>query len=1054
MKRGYYFFSIGLVLLLSGCNDVSTNENSNVSTDSGVVVVGAATDAYIINGDVSIYDLNGKKLNTNSCKTGEYGYFECKVDNDVKKVIVKVSGGKIDSDGNLTTSNDEKDFNGSLYGLYDINQSGIVSPLTTKIFAKATNANFIYDEKNKISYIVGDVNLTLPKKIYDDVYDLEQNLPYNHFTLKNKNQVLNQVRNVTKILDSNYSIIKNFHPVMKRYGNLFFIHMADVHLTADNEVEDVFGGKIPPVTTVKEDIKEINSFNPNLVIQTGDIVALADQYPLDKDEEWYKLAKENIVDPIKNKEIPFLFAPGNHDPAGYKLKDVNKSDPRYYNGLIFKYILTNIDKTYYSYDYDNYHFIILDPKETEESGYRTVILPQEQLEWLKNELNANSDKFFIIAYHQPLGSWDKDSYQKFINLILPYKLRTLLIVGHTHDNRLIYRDGIPEYQGGAVCGDWWNTGKDPDGSPMGYAVYKIDKGVVYRFYKGTGLDKQINILNPVDVRIDKPTEFKLNIYNKNQEIKRVKFAIDGKIVGSLDLKKIDANNITWFNANGELIPNVDDKDHNVTFIIYTNNGEYNSTISYRFSKNKFFKISEILDDTNFKNWYGRFVDVNATIISVQSSGNLITLKDDSGKIVVWCGDTSHPEFKVGDKVYLRGQVTQFRDTKELKLISFDDVKIYDHEDINNDIYKFNNIQEAYDNFDKYQDKLVEVSGIVTADFGNFKVIQDTTRGIAIYLNTSKVFKPGTELSVTGTLTDYYGTIEIKPNSDEDIIAGGSTSTPEPKLVNITEILDNINNLIKVENVKVLEATSTSLIVSDGKNNLTIYTAKAGFNPLSKVNNGDIIDIIGIGAIYRDKAEIYPRSLEDIIIKQKNTVDNNITVLENIQQIYDKFDELKDKDVEVSGVVTANFGNNIAIEDESRGVVLYISSNIPEVNLGNKVKVKGKVTSYKGLVELDVYDSNLSIEGNGTIPEPKEITINELEQNMGNLVEIKNLKVESVSSSSITVSDDVNKTTVYCGKAKFDPTTFVNEGDIISVIGISGYYNAPQILPRSKEDIIK
>ncbi|WP_456418737.1 metallophosphoesterase family protein, partial [Methanocaldococcus infernus] len=184
-------------------------------------------------------------------------------------------------------------------------------------------------------------------------------------------------------------------PAFAEENSIFFVHIADIHLCNDSEVGKVFGGSIPPVTTMKNMVKEILALHPDVVVQTGDIVALADRYDLDTDQRWYELVNKTVVAPIKNAGIPFIFAPGNHDPAAYRLKNVNKSDWRYYNGLLLKYVdwglgANNTDHhTYYSYTIGNYHFVVIDPYETPESGYRAVILPKDQVNWLKSDLENN-----------------------------------------------------------------------------------------------------------------------------------------------------------------------------------------------------------------------------------------------------------------------------------------------------------------------------------------------------------------------------------------------------------------------------------------------------------------------------------------------------------------------------------------------------------------------------------------------------------------------------------------------------------------------------------------
>ncbi|WP_297442831.1 metallophosphoesterase [Sulfurimonas sp.] len=1081
-----YSLVLATLLMFSGCGSSTSNQatsdpivndpvtNDPVTNDSVTSISGVAVDDYIVGATVKLYATDGVELKLEEeCKTENFGYFNCLVSDTIASdeniLVVVQDDGKLDVDGNMLTINDTKDFNGKLAAVVTLNDSFIVSPLTSNLVAQATGTNLVID--GNISYIASDINISAFGKYSKDILEAQHNnLNIKQITETDRKLVQEQAQEAFKYFEDLRekeefsSTIANVNMTLGDYGQIFFAHMADIHLTADDEVASVFGGTITPVSTMKEAVANIISYNPDVVIQTGDLVALADSNSLDQDEKWFTLAKENIIDPIRNEGIPFLFSPGNHDQAGIKVKDVNKTDDRYANGLIFQYVDNNQTKTYYSYSEGNYHFVMLDPEEIPETGYRSVRFPEEQQEWLKNDLELNSDKFMIISYHQPLGSWDSASYEKFMKIVDPYKFQMFITAGHTHDNRVVYRDGIAEYQDGAPCGDWWQTGKTPDGSPMGYAVYNVDDGKISRFYKGTNTVKQMNLLGPVDVDINATNAIKIKAYYKDKNIVSARYAIDGDLsTNPLTLDEIDASNIIWYNIDGALTlsqENIDNQDHNVTIVLKTDDGEdYNASFVYKFTNERFMKIGDILNEENFNNYYGRFVEVNATITDVQNDGNLIDITDPTGTIVVWAGDSYHPEFKVGDQLTLRGQITAFRDTKELKLVSPDDVEVYGYQEYETPSYDVESIESLYTDFDQYENTYVSVEGVLTADFGSMKIIQDETRGVAIYLNNTSEYEIGSNISVKGKLISYYGLTEIKPDNLDAISQDGTASIPNPQLVGLNEILGNLNNLVKVESVTVAEISGSSIVVvNDSEDNASIYCGKAGFDPIN-VKVGDVIDVVGIAGIYYNKGQIYPRSTEDItVVSTSSTTEADLvsdTNTTNIVDLYTNFDSLNGSYVGVSGVVTANFGNNIAIQDETQGIILYIASEIPELIAGNKVTVGGDLTSYKGLVEIKISDSNVSIDANETVPAPKFISVTELEQNMGTLVELKSLSVDSVSSSSITLSDsNGNTTTAYCGKAGFDPSSVVSEGDNINIVGISGYYNNPQILPRSVEDITK
>ncbi len=813
------------------------------------------------------------------------------------------------------------------------------------------------------------------------------------------------------------------------YGNIFFIQLADIHLCGNDEVKEVFGGTIPPVNITKKAISEILNYNPEVVVDTGDIVALADRYDLDTDERWYKLVNSTICMPLKQHGIPFLFAPGNHDPAGYRLDNVNKSDPRYYNGLLLKYLDNGRNKTYYSYDVGKYHFIMLDPYETPESGYRAVTLPKDQLEWLANDLANNKDKYIIIAYHQPLGSWDDNSYKEFINLISPYKGHIMLIAGHTHDNRLIYRNGIPEYQGGAVCGDWWQTGKTPDGNPLGYVIYYIKNGSINRFYKGIGLTKQINVLSPVYVVLNESVPLELNVYYENETIANITYRIDNGKPHLLNITLINATKIWWYHAKGVLTPTpIDNRKHNITIIVTAKDGKsFNRTIVYKFSNGKILPISEIKNDSNFNDYYGKFVTINGTITMVGADGNLLDIVDNSGDdIIIWAGDCKHKEFNVGDKIILTGQVTQFKGTKELKLVSDSDAIIYGHTNMTSSLIILPNISVAYKNYTTLKNKYVEVHGVVTAVFGNEVIIQDSTRGIQLWLGEIKhgAINVGNNITIRGQLSEYKGMIEIVAGLPEDLIINGNATLPNPKEISIKDIPNNLGNLVICNNLTVKYVDNSKIIVSDGVNNTTIYCRKAGFNPSEIVKKGDKISVIGIAYLYKSTYEICPRSKNDIInFKLDNETEKAIKGIKVISG--KRFNLIK---------LELNTGDDLVIPVIAENITI----NKTVIKTLNEIKQKVEEISLKSKDEVDNVIKELNESIKPLLLEGFNITNKEIEKEITNNEVISKIEINATNTSNkgfaiiaIPIGDfEVKNVTVNNGTANIT----LKENDYTTPIG--------------------
>lgn len=168
----------------------------------------------------------------------------------------------------------------------------------------------------------------------------------------------------------------------------------------------------------KEIIKQTNENNDvKFLINIGDITNGSSEY---KFEEF-----KNFMD--ENMKKPYYVAIGDNDILEETGKDT-----------FIKYF----DKLYYSFDYENAHFIILD-----NAGYKERF-SDEQLDWLKNDLEQNKNKGLeplavFIFMHRPINppfaqlfNYDqeeefKKKNQKFLDIIKDYKISEIYC-GHIH----------------------------------------------------------------------------------------------------------------------------------------------------------------------------------------------------------------------------------------------------------------------------------------------------------------------------------------------------------------------------------------------------------------------------------------------------------------------------------------------------------------------------------------------------------------------------------------------------------------------------------------------
>lgn len=182
-------------------------------------------------------------------------------------------------------------------------------------------------------------------------------------------------------------------------------------VVSDSENE---GENLSPV--FKKIIREANESEARFLIHLGDFVSCG------KELEYQEF--KNYLD--QNLKIPYYLVPGNHDIL--QDKETKSIFQKYFG------------KLYYSFNFENAHFIVLDNSNNKQG------FSEEQIAWLDRDLKENySQKQIFIFMHRPIdvpfvekvdisdGATNKakESYKKFSNLIKNYPVSEIF-AGHVH----------------------------------------------------------------------------------------------------------------------------------------------------------------------------------------------------------------------------------------------------------------------------------------------------------------------------------------------------------------------------------------------------------------------------------------------------------------------------------------------------------------------------------------------------------------------------------------------------------------------------------------------
>ena len=235
-----------------------------------------------------------------------------------------------------------------------------------------------------------------------------------------------------------------------------FVFITDIHIQKELNADKGF---------IKA-IDKINEINPAFVITGGDLIMDALKEPFEHSIKQYELYEELS----KEINVPVYNTVGNHDIFGiYEESGVDKAHSEYGKQMYKNRI--GEGKTYYSFDYKNWHFIILDVIGITEDNKYMGIVDSLQINWIKTDLSTVDNETpiaivghipFITAAMQLIYGYPAEMTPSLVvtngldvlELFGNHNLR-IVLQGHLHIvEEIIYKD-IHYITGGAVSGKWW-----------------------------------------------------------------------------------------------------------------------------------------------------------------------------------------------------------------------------------------------------------------------------------------------------------------------------------------------------------------------------------------------------------------------------------------------------------------------------------------------------------------------------------------------------------------------------------------------------------------------
>ena len=186
---------------------------------------------------------------------------------------------------------------------------------------------------------------------------------------------------------------------------------------------------LPQPAVFTEEMKSIEKIKPAFIVDTGDLV-----FGVSKKKEVIERQYRDLFKVLSPFNIPIYPTVGNHEVA---------------EGNLPYYIQNFHRQTFYAFDYQNSHFIVLSTEEKDEEAS----IEGRQLAWLKEDLNkARKATNIFVFMHRPMypkftlqsmmyKSFSLARRDELHNLFLRYPVK-IVFAGHEHVYSKVLRDGI------------------------------------------------------------------------------------------------------------------------------------------------------------------------------------------------------------------------------------------------------------------------------------------------------------------------------------------------------------------------------------------------------------------------------------------------------------------------------------------------------------------------------------------------------------------------------------------------------------------------------------
>jgi hypothetical protein len=337
-----------------------------------------------------------------------------------------------------------------------------------------------------------------------------------------------------------------------------------------------------------------------------------------------------------------------------------------------------------------------------------------------------------------------------------------------------------------------------------------------------------------------------------------------------------------------------------------------------------------------------------------------------------------------------------------------------------------------------------------------------------------------------TISSYNGMLQIDSlDVDRNIIKQKTRVHVEPKVLSIQEINtgDYQAQLVKLENVQFLDyevgepfADAPNLVTKNRMlqdcNGNEIIVRTSGYANFADVavpeGNGSLVAIV---SQFNNDMQLFIRSIGEVVMEDNRCETGDgleLMSIAEVRALHTGTDLNVPAGKKIIGVIITDRANsNITsrnahiLDDEGNGIVLRFTAN-HNFNLGDSVQIEisgVELSKFNGLLQLNnIPNANGFKLGDGTIPPPLEVTIQNITSNIG-FYESKLVKIANVTISGTGTYSGNNTVTDPTGSMVFFGTSYSTFADIayptvpVTITGVVSIFNTPQLLIRNLGDVV-